>query len=292
MALVDLLQAAGRVELDHLDVERVVEVGDRRVVERQMPVLTDAEAAQVEWVPAQEPRVAVALGFGVARAPRRSTPRWGGPVPRCARGSSAGSPPGGLGRRRRTRPCGRPRCRAQGTPAVSSTSACTKASWEFPVANITWATPRASTAARMTSTRLVGGGPRHAPGRPRGRGPWRRPRPVVPGPHEDQHARCAWARLGRCASVEIPGPAHMEAAWKAVRRYLAVTPAVGAPQLGPSVSVKVETVQPTGSFKVRGGLAAVSATLDEEHRAAPSSPRPRATTGWASPTRPRSSEPR
>jgi len=56
----------------------------------------------------------------------------------------------------------------------------------------------------------------------------------------------------------------MEAAWKAVRRFLAVTPVVGAPQLGPSASVKVETLQPTGSFKVRGGLAAVSATLEAE----------------------------
>jgi len=56
----------------------------------------------------------------------------------------------------------------------------------------------------------------------------------------------------------------MEAAWKAVRRFLAVTPVLDAPQLGPVVSVKVETVQPTGSFKVRGGLAAVSATLEEE----------------------------
>jgi threonine dehydratase len=64
--------------------------------------------------------------------------------------------------------------------------------------------------------------------------------------------------------VNVPGPAHMEAAWKAVRRFLAVTPVVGAPQLGPSASVKVETLQPTGSFKVRGGLAAVSATLEAE----------------------------
>jgi threonine dehydratase len=64
--------------------------------------------------------------------------------------------------------------------------------------------------------------------------------------------------------VEVPGPSHLEAAWKAVRRYLDVTPVVAAPQLGPSVSVKVETVQPTGSFKVRGGLAAVSATHEDE----------------------------
>jgi threonine dehydratase len=56
----------------------------------------------------------------------------------------------------------------------------------------------------------------------------------------------------------------MEAAWKAVRRFVAVTPTVGTPQLGPAVSAKLETLQPTGSFKVRGGLAAVSATLEEE----------------------------
>ena len=40
---------------------------------------------------------------------------------------------------------------AQGTPSVSCTSACTKASWELPVANMTWAVPRAATAARMTA---------------------------------------------------------------------------------------------------------------------------------------------
>jgi threonine dehydratase len=64
--------------------------------------------------------------------------------------------------------------------------------------------------------------------------------------------------------VELPGPAHREAAWEVVRRFLAVTPVVGAPQLGPAVSVKLETVQPTGSFKVRGGLAAVAATLEQD----------------------------
>jgi threonine dehydratase len=64
--------------------------------------------------------------------------------------------------------------------------------------------------------------------------------------------------------VALPDAGHMEAAWKAVRRYLPVTPVIDAPQLGPSVSAKVETVQPTGSFKVRGGLAAVSATLEED----------------------------
>jgi threonine dehydratase len=64
--------------------------------------------------------------------------------------------------------------------------------------------------------------------------------------------------------VEKPGPAHLEAAWKAVRTHLPVTPVVDAPQLGDGVRSKVETVQPTGSFKVRGGLAAVSATLERD----------------------------
>jgi threonine dehydratase len=61
--------------------------------------------------------------------------------------------------------------------------------------------------------------------------------------------------------VARPQPSHHAAAWAVVRRYLPVTPVVTAPQLGPHVSLKVETFQPTGSFKVRGGLAAVAATL-------------------------------
>jgi threonine dehydratase len=61
--------------------------------------------------------------------------------------------------------------------------------------------------------------------------------------------------------VPRPEKSQHDAAWDVVRRHLAVTPVVPAPQLGPNVSLKVETFQPTGSFKVRGGLAAVSATL-------------------------------
>ncbi len=64
--------------------------------------------------------------------------------------------------------------------------------------------------------------------------------------------------------VAIPDEGNLEAAWKAVRRFLVATPVVEAPQLGPAVLVKVETVQPTGSFKVRGGVAAVSATLEQD----------------------------
>jgi threonine dehydratase len=61
--------------------------------------------------------------------------------------------------------------------------------------------------------------------------------------------------------VAQPESAQFDAAWDVVRRHLPFTPVVAAPQLGERVSFKLETVQPTGSFKVRGGLAAVAATL-------------------------------
>jgi threonine dehydratase len=62
--------------------------------------------------------------------------------------------------------------------------------------------------------------------------------------------------------VAYPEKSHHDHAWEVVRRHLAMTPVVAAPQLGRTVSLKVETFQPTGSFKVRGGLAAVAATLE------------------------------
>ena len=46
-AVVELLGAAGRVEPHHLDEHGVEEVGDRRVVERQVAVLADARADDV-----------------------------------------------------------------------------------------------------------------------------------------------------------------------------------------------------------------------------------------------------
>jgi threonine dehydratase len=65
-------------------------------------------------------------------------------------------------------------------------------------------------------------------------------------------------------TVARPQKSQQDAAWNVIRRHLAVTPVVPAPQLGSNVSLKVETFQPTGSFKVRGGLAAVSATLSAD----------------------------
>jgi threonine dehydratase len=55
--------------------------------------------------------------------------------------------------------------------------------------------------------------------------------------------------------VELPSAGDLDAAERAVRSVLSATPVVQA--LG--MWLKVETVQPTGSFKVRGGLAALAA---------------------------------
>jgi threonine dehydratase len=58
--------------------------------------------------------------------------------------------------------------------------------------------------------------------------------------------------------VAAPTPSELDAAWALVSQRLAPTPLVPAPALGDDVYLKLETLQPTGSFKVRGGLAALS----------------------------------
>lgn len=60
-------------------------------------------------------------------------------------------------------------------------------------------------------------------------------------------------------AVEAPTHEDVEAAQRVVHSLLPVTPVVAAPALAPGAWLKVETVQPTGSFKVRGALAALSA---------------------------------
>ncbi len=59
-------------------------------------------------------------------------------------------------------------------------------------------------------------------------------------------------------AVVPPTRADLDAAWAVVGERLAPTPLVPAPALGDGVHLKLETLQPTGSFKVRGGLAALS----------------------------------
>ena len=61
--------------------------------------------------------------------------------------------------------------------------------------------------------------------------------------------------------VRVPDASEVVAAAVVVSRHLAATPVVAAPQLGHDVSLKLETLQPTGSFKVRGALVAVTAAL-------------------------------
>ncbi len=58
--------------------------------------------------------------------------------------------------------------------------------------------------------------------------------------------------------VRTPVAEDLERAWEQVAAALAPTPLV-ATQLAPGALLKLETLQPTGSFKVRGALAAVGA---------------------------------
>jgi threonine dehydratase len=60
-------------------------------------------------------------------------------------------------------------------------------------------------------------------------------------------------------SVAAPGEPELAAAREAVAARLAPTPLVRAPGLGDGVWLKLESLHPTGSFKVRGALAALSA---------------------------------
>jgi threonine dehydratase len=60
-------------------------------------------------------------------------------------------------------------------------------------------------------------------------------------------------------AVAAPSREQLDAAAEAVAARLAPTPLVRAPALGEHVWLKLETLQPTGSFKVRGALAALSA---------------------------------
>jgi threonine dehydratase len=57
-------------------------------------------------------------------------------------------------------------------------------------------------------------------------------------------------------SVRSPGPGDLAAAWQVIRPRLAATPVQAA---GPDLLLKLESLQPTGSFKVRGGLSALAA---------------------------------
>ena len=60
-------------------------------------------------------------------------------------------------------------------------------------------------------------------------------------------------------TTRVPGTDQLLAAEEMVARHLAVTPLVELAGSHGRVLLKVETVQPTGSFKIRGALAALAA---------------------------------
>jgi threonine dehydratase len=60
--------------------------------------------------------------------------------------------------------------------------------------------------------------------------------------------------------VAAPTQEDLDAAAAAVAARLAPTPLVAAPALGDDVYLKLETLQPTGSFKVRGAIGALART--------------------------------
>jgi threonine dehydratase len=65
-------------------------------------------------------------------------------------------------------------------------------------------------------------------------------------------------------TVRAPTPGQLAAAETTIRRVLRPTPVVAAPRLGEGVWLKLEVLQPTGSFKVRGALAAMADTGDRK----------------------------
>jgi threonine dehydratase len=64
-------------------------------------------------------------------------------------------------------------------------------------------------------------------------------------------------------TVRVPTIDDVLAARDVVDRHLRTSPVVRSPSLGSDVVLKLETLQPTGSFKVRGGLTAVAHAHDE-----------------------------
>jgi threonine dehydratase len=67
---------------------------------------------------------------------------------------------------------------------------------------------------------------------------------------------------GSVRPVRLPTLEDLETAWQVVRAALEPTPVVASKGAGDGF-LKLETFQPTGSFKVRGGLSAISALAPE-----------------------------
>jgi threonine dehydratase len=61
-------------------------------------------------------------------------------------------------------------------------------------------------------------------------------------------------------TLTVPDAAELARARSIVQRHLTPTPLVASTALGATVYLKLETLQPTGSFKVRGALAALASS--------------------------------
>ena len=151
VALTHLLATARVVELHHLHVERVFEVGDGRVVEREVSVLADAETTEVESVDAEQRRVPFALApRRLPRLPRCCGTRRRARVRRAVRVDSAGSSRDGRRRCRRTRPCGsRSRAPSRRGRRARARRGSRTASCRWRTSRC--ATPRAAIASRRTA---------------------------------------------------------------------------------------------------------------------------------------------
>jgi threonine dehydratase len=64
--------------------------------------------------------------------------------------------------------------------------------------------------------------------------------------------------------VRIPTADDVVAARRVISQHLEPTTIVRSPALGPEVVLKLETMQPTGSFKVRGALVAVAKAMERD----------------------------
>ncbi len=87
-------------------------------------------------------------------------------------------------------------------------------------------------------------------------------------------------------SVRVPTALDLDAAWAVLRRRLTPTPllptTVHVPRLGAvPVLLKLETMQPTGSFKVRGALSALSRLPEGERAVTASAGNHGLGTAWA-----------
>ncbi len=80
--------------------------------------------------------------------------------------------------------------------------------------------------------------------------------------------------------VTVPTQADLDAAWSTVSARLAPTPLVASP-LAPDAWLKLETLQPTGSFKVRGALSSLSRLPTGHHVIAASAGNHGLAVAWA-----------